>query len=1147
MPSESANNYYISQEVQEAPVEGAARRVVVESEPAEREKIIEWASPLNFFPLQTDIFNTRQPGTGEWFLQHKMFKKWKIGEIRALLCRGIRAGKTVLASIVIDDLRKTLANETGVAALYLDHKATAEAHSPRNLLAAIWRQLALEQPISSDFQGLYKKHRAQGTRLSLDETYSMLQSTVSKFPVVFIVVDALDEYPERHRNTLLCNLWKLGVPVRVMLTSRPHIHINHILNLEILDIQATEEDIRKYLEGQIQESSRLSRHIEKSPTLRGLIEEKIVKRSDGMFLLAKLHIDALMTKLNAAAVEDALANLSSRLDGAYAGIVNRINQQSEDDRQLAWRALSWVFNAKTPLRPSELQVALAVEPEATSLNPDCRTDMDIIASVCAGLIVVNEADDKVRLIHYSTQTYFQSVQTTIFPHAHRDITLTCMTYMRLSFDEKFLRKLQPPTFFFPGNPFFHGYPFLPYAVNYYSGEHGSALGVAVWNGHEALVELLIQHGAAVNASGGEYRSPLHAAVWRGHEGVVKELLQHGADLNTKAGEYYSPLQLAFAQGWTPIISLLVKHGLGIDDTTATELNKVLLKRRRATASQAKGWELSTMLQAASWIGHEGLVRLLLKHGANVNVAGTHGSALGEASRQGHEHIVKLLLQHGADVNAGGTEPGSALRLASGRGQIAVVKLLLEHGADVNRGWMSGSALQEASSQGHKAVVKLLLEHCTDVNRGWMFGSALQKASSQGHEVIVKLLLEHGADVNAESQKDGSALQAASSQGHEGIVKLLLGRGADVNAEAGKDGSALQLASVRGDVGVVKILLKHGANVNAGGGVSGGALQAAVRWGHKGLVHLLLKHGASTDAEGGKYGSALVAAVAGKHEWALKLLIEHGAAVDGNGGHYNALRAALRQGNEAIVKVLHTYGADFNARDEDALQAAAWNGHETIVQLLLEHGVDVNAYDLRYGSALQAASGQGHQGIVRLLLDHGADVSAQGGGHGSALQLASEHRHEGVIRLLLEHGADVYAGVGMHDSALSVALHKKHWAIFQLLLEYSAKDNARIIKLLLEDSTDSGDPVHDDDGKEEEEEMNSSTDGVAVTPFPITHINEKRRLSVSDSDWDSDGGPPNRKRCQRSPELGLFAVPVTGTAVVLTGKRRARTVAQRSVE
>ncbi|KAJ7877830.1 hypothetical protein B0H13DRAFT_2668241 [Mycena leptocephala] len=618
-----------------------AETIVFHNDPQERDKIIEWASPLNFFPRQADIFSSRQPGTGEWLLQDSLFKRWKAGEIRTLWCRGIPgAGKTVLTSIVVDDLRANLGNEnTGIGVLYLDHKATAETQSPSNLLAALWRQLALEEPISADLNEIYRRHRAQGTRLSLEETYSMLHSMVSDFSSVFIVVDALDEYPEDDRDTLLRRLWTLGPAVKLMLTSRPHINIDHIIsNVKTLDVHAIEDDIRKYVEAQIEKCSRLSRHVNNSSMLRDSIEEKIVKRSDGMFLLAKLHIQSLMTKQNVAAVQDALANLSSGLDGTYDAIVERINQQSEDDRQLAWRTLSWVFNAKIPLQPSELQEALAVEPEATLLNPDHRTDMDIILSVCAGLVVVKEADHwhEVRLIHYSTQTYLQSMQSTLFPYAQCEITLICMTYMRLT-SEASLSKLEDPVELLDANPFFDyaveyclvhargkaeteipdqileflgncsvwrrfwnlyrwrdkdklgpdklwialafglevisSYILLKDGpgrsleeaasrgdtdairfllknveneggafVNAVGGEYGSALGAAVWNGHELAVKLLIEHGANVNTSVREYGNTLHAAVGRGHEVIGKILLQHGADVNAKAGAHGSLLQ-----------------------------------------------------------------------------------------------------------------------------------------------------------------------------------------------------------------------------------------------------------------------------------------------------------------------------------------------------------------------------------------------------------------------------------------------------------------------------------------------------------------------------------------------------------------------------------------------------------------------------
>jgi hypothetical protein len=183
----------------------------------------------------------------------------------------------------VNNLRENLANETiGVAVLYLDHKVT-EAHTPTNLLAGIWQQLAPGKPMASLVHELYNKHRERSMCPSLQEIYSVLHAAVSDCTCVFIVVDALDEYPEEHRDTLLRHLWNLGSTARLILTSRPHIGVDHIIpKVETLDVRASEEDIRRYLEGQIPKSSRLSRHVNKPSGLRESIEDKIVKRSDGM-------------------------------------------------------------------------------------------------------------------------------------------------------------------------------------------------------------------------------------------------------------------------------------------------------------------------------------------------------------------------------------------------------------------------------------------------------------------------------------------------------------------------------------------------------------------------------------------------------------------------------------------------------------------------------------------------------------------------------------------------------------------------------------------------------------------------------------------------------------------------------------------------
>ncbi|KAI1583619.1 ankyrin repeat and SAM domain containing protein 6, partial [Pyrenophora tritici-repentis] len=65
-------------------------------------------------------------------------------------------------------------------------------------------------------------------------------------------------------------------------------------------------------------------------------------------------------------------------------------------------------------------------------------------------------------------------------------------------------------------------------VNAQGGHYGSAIQAASAAGHEAVVKLLLDKGAA-NAQGGYYYgSALQAASARGHEAVAKLLLDKGA-------------------------------------------------------------------------------------------------------------------------------------------------------------------------------------------------------------------------------------------------------------------------------------------------------------------------------------------------------------------------------------------------------------------------------------------------------------------------------------------------------------------------------------------------------------------------------------------------------------------------------------------
>ena len=72
------------------------------------------------------------------------------------------------------------------------------------------------------------------------------------------------------------------------------------------------------------------------------------------------------------------------------------------------------------------------------------------------------------------------------------------------------------------------------------GEISTPLYYAAFEGHEAVVRLLLGKGAKVSVKSIYGWTPLHAAVSGGHESVVRLLLAHGADPSAKTKKGYTP-------------------------------------------------------------------------------------------------------------------------------------------------------------------------------------------------------------------------------------------------------------------------------------------------------------------------------------------------------------------------------------------------------------------------------------------------------------------------------------------------------------------------------------------------------------------------------------------------------------------------------
>jgi hypothetical protein len=119
------------------------------------------------------------------------------------------------------------------------------------------------------------------------------------------------------------------------------------------------------------------------------------------------------------------------LDKAYDDTVNRIDNQGQSIRELAKKVLFWIVHAKRPLTTEELRHSLAVEAGTCKLDEKNLYLLEDIMSSCAGLVVVDS--NIIRLVHYTTQEYFQRYSLKSFEDVQRDIIATsCLTY--LSYD-----------------------------------------------------------------------------------------------------------------------------------------------------------------------------------------------------------------------------------------------------------------------------------------------------------------------------------------------------------------------------------------------------------------------------------------------------------------------------------------------------------------------------------------------------------------------------------------------------------------------------------------------------------------------------------------------------------------------------------------
>ena len=206
--------------------------------------------------------------------------------------------------------------------------------------------------------------------------------------------------------------------------------------------------------------------------------------------------------------------------------------------------------------------------------------------------------------------------------------------------------------------------FIQFQVSETVTNTGTPLYYAAHCGFANLVEQLIaKHPQHVDAIGGSYRTPAVAALAGRHFQLAQVLHRNKSSVDPRGIFENIPLHSAAYYGDLEMVQVLLEYEVDVN------------------AQNVLG---STPLNYASRNGHRNdprVARLLITHGADPNISGPGWdgfTSLHHASINGRVEIVRLLIEHGANVEMKDFKGRTPLDVASGIQREEIVKLLLEH-------------------------------------------------------------------------------------------------------------------------------------------------------------------------------------------------------------------------------------------------------------------------------------------------------------------------------------------------------------------------------------------------------------------------------------------------------------------------------------
>ncbi|KZL79415.1 ankyrin repeat protein, partial [Colletotrichum incanum] len=909
------------------------------------------------------------PGTCQWFLRHPKFVDWVQGVSYSLLwvTANPGCGKSVLSSFLVDSLSQE--SSDSIVCSFFFKAGIDSRHDGNQALCSLLHQLFVAAPdLVQVAMESYSSKDASSFTGDIESLWTILREAVTRLAKrrVICVVDALDECSDGSRNRFIdqlvatfssqCSPGK-SAKLKFIVTSRPWPSIeSRFQNLLAIRLRGENEspalskDVEKVIKHRAKE-------LEKSSALSAeassMVEKVLAEGADRTFLWVSLVFDSIerLQSRKLSSIEKSLVSLPSDLDQLYENALKTFV-----DRAASHRLLGIVLAAKRPLKLEELNIALSLGENITSiktLEQELEPDAEYTVKELGGFFV-RIIDSTVFLVHQTARDFLlgfgpDSSETVPDPRidlesAKIGLAKTCVNYLsleelptrpylptneeeRLASNKNFLAGLPP-----------WGRSFYIYASTNWASQLG---GDEVFESNSSIYQTVSR---ICNSSG-----PYFGGWWFFY--VEKYFF---------VGEHINQAHLTGCSGRHYAHYSTMKR-----DPAAT---RGLLESGTCKAEQTDAYGQDLLLQACHRGGNRQIRWILdtCDH-STLNLY----SALHSATSRGDMETVKLLLATRMQIipSEHRTKSTKSSLTTAALAYHPILQLLLDKGLVIK-----GEDIVSAANRGYVETLALLIDR-GPIDVGDIapyLKEALVRATDNGYPRCRTMIIDHLPQGAADNLDPSVGLLPAAKRFDHCSLRELFAMGAVVI----DNGEGLIFSCSFGHPDTTKALVDGGAypkevldralasyyDTNIGPELKTFCLKVVTRVvGSRGNLHDGFKFVPS-------FGLSFEASVA-----LLLFLAAKGARLPRQ-KFVNVTASVIAMDGQFglwLVETTEKLQDDETFSAKEFFPLACFWGRSSLVRMLIGRGVDVNSHDGCGMTPLVAATVSGSSEVVRLLLQQGA--------------------------------------------------------------------------------------------------------------------------------------------------------------------------------